>query len=79
MSNNRKGVINGVWLKKAVKAQGKTYRQTAEAMGLARADKFTSHTTNKSYLNAESLAQLALLFPTMNMRFVLTGEGSPLL
>jgi hypothetical protein len=77
MTNKRKGVADGELLKKAIKAQGETFRSTADKMGLVRPDKFTNHATDKSYLNFESIVELLTLYPSMNARYIFTGEGEP--
>jgi hypothetical protein len=79
MANKRKGIGKGIWLKEAIKAQGESFVSTAEKLGLSRPDKFTNHSTDKNYLNFESLVEVFALYPTMNARYVFTGEGNPIL
>ena len=79
MTSKRKGVAQGKWLKVAIKAQGETFVSTAQKLGIARPQKFTNHATDKSYLSFESLVEVFTLYPTMNARYVFTGEGDPVL
>lgn len=77
--SQHKGIVKGEWLKQAIEAQGTTINAYAISKGLD-PEKFYRHVRSpKSKINAESLAELALDFPTLNIRFVLTGQGSPVL
>jgi plasmid maintenance system antidote protein VapI len=73
----RKSSIQGKWLKEALAAQEITVYRLAKELGYSR-EKFYRHIGNKTYLSSESLAEIAAKFPTMNMRYVLTGEGAPI-
>lgn len=70
----RKSNIQGKWLKEALAAQDMSVYRLAKELGYSR-EKFYRHIGNKTYLSSESLAELASKFPTMNIRYVLTGEG----
>jgi plasmid maintenance system antidote protein VapI len=70
--------IKGEWLERAFRAQGVSIYRTAKTLAI-RPDKYYNHISGKAHLSAESLAELALLYPTMNIKYILTGEGSPLL
>ena len=77
--------IDGEWLKSAIRAQkdpltGKraTFRSTMTAMGIVNSDLFTEFAGGRAHINLETLAKVARLYPTMNMRFVLTGQGDPI-
>lgn len=72
----KKTNIQGKWLKEALAAQEVSVYRLAKEMGYSR-EKFYRHIGNKTYLSSESLAEIATKFPTMNMRYVLTGEGTP--
>lgn len=74
--NVNSGLIHGEWLLIALKAQGESQASAATRLGKAKTY-FTRHIKNRSYLNSESLSELATAFPSMNMRFVLTGQGEP--
>ncbi|MBD2755926.1 helix-turn-helix domain-containing protein [Spirosoma validum] len=74
----KKQDIQGKWLREALAKQGVTVYRLAKELGYSR-EKFYRHINNKTYLSSESLAEIARKFPTMNMRFVLTGEGTPTL
>ena len=72
-------MIQGHWLKVALDAQKVTPYVAAKRMdNSGRADKIYNHISNKFHLSAESIAKLAHAFPTLNVRYVLTGEGSPI-
>ena len=73
----KKTNIQGKWLKEALAAQDISVYRLAKEMGYSR-EKFYRHIGNKTYLSSESLAEIATKFPTMNMRYVLTGEGTPI-
>lgn len=74
-----KDIVNGKWLKEAIEAQGTTINAYATGKGQD-PEKYYRHVRSpKSKLNAESLAELAIDFPTLNLRYVLTGEGNPLI
>lgn len=73
----KKANIQGKWLKEALAAQDISVYRLAKEMGYSR-EKFYRHIGNKTYLSSESLAEIATKFPTMNMRYVLTGEGTPI-
>jgi len=72
----KKGDIQGRWLKEALAKQEITVYRLAKELGYSR-EKFYRHIGNKTYLSSESLGEIARKFPSMNMRYVLTGEGSP--
>ena len=74
----KKTNIQGKWLKEALAAQDISVYRLAKEMGYSR-EKFYRHIGNKTYLSSESLAEIATKFPTMNMRYVLTGEGTPMM
>ncbi|GAB3792597.1 hypothetical protein GCM10028819_03080 [Spirosoma humi] len=74
----KKTNIQGKWLKEALAAQEVSVYRLAKEMGYSR-EKFYRHIGNKTYLSSESLAEIATKFPTMNMRYVLTGEGTPVM
>jgi hypothetical protein len=76
MSNNNEGKVDGAWLLTGIKALGESQSSAALAMGKRR-DYFQKHIKNETYFNAESLAEIARTFPRLNIRYVLTGEGSP--
>ena len=78
MGNENTGEINGEWLLLALIALGESQASAAAKMGKGRGH-FTKHLNGSSFLKADSLALLARTFPTLNIRYVLTGEGSPLL
>lgn len=70
----RKSNIQGKWLKEALAAQDMSVYRLAKELGYSR-EKFYRHIGNKTYLSSESLAEIASKFSTMNIRYVLTGEG----
>ncbi len=72
----QKPIIDGRWLKTALDAQRVGVHATARALGHIH-HKYYRHINNHSYLNAQSMVELLLLYPTMNARYILTGEGSP--
>lgn len=72
----RKSTIQGKWLKEALAAQDMSVYRLAKELGYSR-EKFYRHIGNKTYLSSESLAEIAGKFPSMNIRYVLTGEGKP--
>ncbi|GAB4018431.1 helix-turn-helix domain-containing protein [Spirosoma koreense] len=74
----KKREVEGKWLKEALAKQEVTVYRLAKELGYSR-EKFYRHVNNKTYLSSESLAEIARKFPSMNMRYVLTGEGSPTL
>ncbi|WP_420147859.1 helix-turn-helix domain-containing protein [Spirosoma sp.] len=74
----KKNDIQGKWLKEALAKQDVTVYRLAKELGYSR-EKFYRHIHNKTYLSSESLAEIARKFPSMNMRFVLTGEGGAVL
>ncbi len=78
MGKGKAGQPPGIWLKKAIKAQGESFTSTAQKLGKSK-DKLDEHSQNKGKLGFDSLVELAKLYPTLNMRYILTGEGSPLL
>lgn len=77
MSNVNEGRVDGSWLLIAIEAQGETQASAARQIGKRR-DFFNEHIKGGIKLKSESLAMLARAFPTMNMRFVLTGQGDPI-
>ncbi|GAB3994702.1 hypothetical protein GCM10028807_32910 [Spirosoma daeguense] len=79
MTKGKAGEPPGIWLKNAIQAQGKTLKEVSEMMGYVTPSKYDKHSQNKKKIGFDSLAELAHAFPTMNMRYVLTGEGSPIL
>ncbi|UFH53147.1 helix-turn-helix transcriptional regulator [Spirosoma sp. KNUC1025] len=72
----KKRDVEGKWLKEALAQQGISVYRLAKELGYSR-EKFYRHINNRTYLSSESLGELARKFPSMNMRYVLTGEGSP--
>ncbi|RZM01599.1 MAG: hypothetical protein EOO88_57775 [Pedobacter sp.] len=74
----KKANIQGKWLKEALATQDISVYRLAKEMGYSR-EKFYRHIGNKTYLSSESLAEIATKFPSMNMRYVLTGEGTPMM
>lgn len=71
-------VIRGNWLKLSLDALGVTVYGAAKALGL-KPDKFYRHIADQHHVSSESLAELALAFPRINLHYVLTGEGRKLL
>lgn len=74
----KKNDIQGKWLKEALAKQGVSVYRLAKELGISR-EKFYRHIGNKTYLSSESLAAIARLYPSMNIRYVLTGEGVPII
>lgn len=71
--------VKGEWLRIALKAMGVRVIEAALTIGLSEARRLHQHMSDKSHLGCEHLAALARVYPQLNIRYVLTGEGSPLL
>ncbi|QJW92019.1 hypothetical protein HNV11_22855 [Spirosoma taeanense] len=71
--------VQGKWLEDAFKALGVTAYKVCKQLEQDRPDKYYQHFKGRSFLNSESLAELARLYPKLNIRYILTGEDSPLL
>lgn len=73
-----KRLIQGKWLKQALDESGVSIYSIAKTLGI-KPDKYYRHINDKNYLSGESLAMVAKLVPSINLHYVLTGEGTPLL
>ncbi|QKZ15213.1 helix-turn-helix domain-containing protein [Spirosoma sp. KUDC1026] len=76
--NKSAGFVQGKWLQQALESLGETQSSAALKMG-RHPSFFSKHINDKMYFGAEKLSELARTFPDLNIRYVLTGEGEPLL
>ncbi len=67
--------VQGSWLEDALKEQGSNVRDAARRIGLDDPKKLYNHTAGRTFVQFAVLAAIAKQYPTMNMRFVLTGKG----
>ncbi len=71
--------IEGKWLREAVEAQGDSLKDCAEKLELSYPTTIYNHANGVSFMGAKLLSGLAKAYPTMNIHYVLTGVGSPVL
>ncbi|MDJ1503539.1 helix-turn-helix domain-containing protein [Xanthocytophaga agilis] len=62
-----------------VEALGISYAELAKKVGLSRPDLFYNMRAGKSNPGYETLQAIAKAYPQINCRFMLTGEGDPLI
>ncbi|MDJ1503508.1 helix-turn-helix transcriptional regulator [Xanthocytophaga agilis] len=62
-----------------VEALGISYAEMAKKIGLSRPDLFYNMRAGKSNPGYETLQAIAKAYPQIDCRFLLTGEGNPLI
>lgn len=71
--------VRGIWLRNALDAAGVTPYQAAKRMGV-KPDKLYRHINDDTkFLCSASLNQLWQAVPTLNLNYIITGQGEPLL